>query len=165
MDSMDDHFALLLGRVNDLIPFAEAARDQGRMIHRYLVKDHEIVHEELNYGTLWKRWWVNTGWKGEKMRKDLELAGQATGFVIQWLRDLGIARDNLITYREHIKQFKVCTSCTLLTFKSNINKQVLSHLSPEQEILNLADIIDKFEQSVQEAKKPKSQRLHVSGQT
>lgn len=123
MGSMDNHFAILLRRVNELIPLAEAARDQGKTIHRYLVKDHETVHQELNYGTLWKRWWINTGWKGDKMRKDLEVAGQATAFIIQLLRDLVIARDHLITYRVHIKQFKVRTRSAfsrtqLLTLKS-----------------------------------------------
>jgi hypothetical protein len=162
---MDNHFALLLGHVNDLIPIAQAARDQGKTIHRYLVKDHETVHQELNYGSLWKRWWVNTGWKGEKMRKDLEVAGQAIALIIPFLRDLEIARDNLIAYRAHIKQFKVRTpSRTLLMSKSNMNKQLPSHLSPEEQILNLSEIINKFERSVEEAKRPKSQRIHLVGQ-
>lgn len=45
-----------------------------------------------------------------------------------------------------------------------MNKQLPSHLSPELEILNLSEIIDKFEQSVEEAKKPKIQRARFVGQ-
>ena len=114
--SIDEHFVLLLRRVSELIPVAETARDQGKTIHRYLVKDQETVHQELNYGSLWKRWWVNTGWKGDKMRKDLELAGQAIAVITNWLASLKIARDNLAIYRTHIRQFKVLPHTTELTF-------------------------------------------------
>lgn len=137
MASVDEHFALLLIRVSELIPIAETARDQGRTIHRYLVKDHEMVHQELHYGSLWKRWWLNTGWKGDKMRKDLELAGQAIAIIVEWLKGLKCARDNLIMYRAHIKQFKVVYTPT---FYSRTNQLVESEqTTPESFISGTRD--------------------------
>jgi len=114
MTSIDEHFGTMLKDVSDLIPIAEVVREQGKRIHRYLVKDHEAVDQEYNYGSLWKKWWVNAGWKGEKMRKDLDLAGQAINAITSLIQDLKTTRSNLVGYRTHIKKFKVTKATTFL---------------------------------------------------
>jgi hypothetical protein len=105
MVSLDEHFGMMLKDISKLIPVAEVIRRQGKTVHRYLVKDQ--VDQECHYGSLWKKWWVNTGWKGEKMRKDLELAGKSFGAITSLLGDLQTTRTNLVSYRAHIKRFKV----------------------------------------------------------
>jgi hypothetical protein len=114
--SMDQHFASMLEEVNALIQMAEIIMKQAQLIHGYLVRDLETVDQKLNFGSLFERFWENTGWKGEKMKRDLELADYSIHAITSLIGDLKETRFNLVTYRKHIKQFKVTS--TLFTMKN-----------------------------------------------
>jgi len=116
--SMDQHFGSMLEEVNGLIQMAKDVMKQGQLIHGYLVKDLETVDQKLNFGSLFERFWENTWWKGEKMKRDFELAVHAIHAITSLIGDLKDARSNLITYRKHIKQFKVRSA--LLPPKANV---------------------------------------------
>ena len=104
---MDQHFGSMLEEVNGLIQMAEVVKKQAQTINGYLVRDLETVDQKLNFGTLFERYWENTGWKGEKMKRDLELADHSINAITSLIGDLKETRFNLVTYRKHIKQFKV----------------------------------------------------------
>ena len=105
--SMDQHFGSMLEEVNALIQMAEVVKKQAQTINGYLVRDLETVDQKLNFGSLFERYWENTGWKGEKMKRDLELADHGIHAITSLIADLKETRFNLVTYRKHIKQFKV----------------------------------------------------------
>lgn len=131
MMSLDEHFGTMLKDVSKLIPVAEVIRRQGKTVHRYLVEGQETVDQEYHYGSLWKKWWVNKGWNGGKMRKDLELAGNSISAITSLLRDLQNTRTNLVSYRAHMKRFKVnpalnANSCSQTSIDRHTVKQLLS---------------------------------------
>jgi hypothetical protein len=107
MESMTKYLQILLEAIDRLKTSAVDIRDQGKIIHWHLVRDREGQNQAYNYASLWQTWWTNTGWRGEKMRKDLELAGTAISVTSDLIADLEKARRNLASYKHHVIEFKV----------------------------------------------------------
>jgi hypothetical protein len=101
--------------INVLIPLAENVRKQGRNIERHLKWENNQIDRSFHNSDLWTRLVDGRGWKGKRMKKDLELSGQAIGVISDMVNKLQETRAQLIYYRANIKNFKVRFWDTRLT--------------------------------------------------
>jgi len=158
---MDEHFGMLLGCVQDLIERAMNTKIQAQTIHRYFMKEKNTVDKKLNFGTPFELLFENRGWKGEQMRRDLEVATVGLHTIENLLGDLEITRYNLITYRKHIKYFQVnIPSYDLTDIQGDLAKEVAIDRTPEELIAALSEIIDEFEASSREKGRTGNQITH-----
>ena len=107
MTSLDDHFKSLLTDVSMLIPVAENVMKQGMRIGNVLRKEHDHLDKDYNYSSLFEKLFVNRGWKGEKLRRELELTDVSLKAISKLVGGLKETRGRLVSYRENIKNFKV----------------------------------------------------------
>ena len=104
---MKRHLSNLDGRTTKLIGHAEDIEEQAQLISFNTKFEWKNIDKEYNHSVWWKKLFVNTGWKGEMLRRDLEACRDTIGNITIFITGLRSIKTHLTYYREHIDNFKV----------------------------------------------------------
>lgn len=104
---MKKHLSNLDERTTKLIAVAEDVEEQAKLISFHMKFEWKNIDKEYNHAPLWKMVFVNRGWKGEMLKRDLTACRDTIGNITVFITGLRSVKTQLTYYREHIDNFKV----------------------------------------------------------
>lgn len=104
---MKKYLSDLESRTTKLIGLAEDIEEQAKLISFNMKFEWKNLDKIYNHSGWWKSLFVKSGWKGEMLRRDLEVCRDTIGNITIFIADLRSVKTQLKYYREHIDNFKV----------------------------------------------------------